>query len=44
MKANDSLYIDDESASRGLDWAMTIFVYTAALWFCVEVFKPLTLT
>ena len=37
-----TLYIDDASASRGLDWAMTVFFYTASFWFCVEAFKTFT--
>jgi len=29
----DELYIDDKSASRGLDFATTMLVYSACLWF-----------
>jgi hypothetical protein len=34
--------ITDASASRGLDFATTIFIYSTILWFTVQVWKGFT--
>jgi len=42
MSNDNTLYIDDASASRALDWSMSIFFCIGPFWFCVQAFKGFT--